>query len=367
MKWENLYSIENYEHYKKVAEDIFKSRTVQKPWLVNPEAVHYVMQLGVDMGISPLIALDKLRRLDVKGRPGGWMIEINLARSLVAKKGGTFHVVKESDNAITTLMKRTEEGDVLEHTETVTLDQLKRAGTASKDSFRYHPKQIYRAAAFRQSCAVLFPDILLGTTVLDFEVEDGEPLSFTDDNGEEISADTVKPEDHKPKGSNKPAARKRRTKKRIQLEKDASAQKPVGMSLVETTEDETFLKEAGYRYEEPAQTWVYGKPNPAKEDHPLAAPQREEEPPPPEVEDFTQPAQDFDLNTEQAPKAEPFNPENPDHHKLLVKAASEFTWTPEVDKQVKSTFMAWIEGKGLVASVDSLKSGLEQCASQYLN
>ena len=366
MKWENLYSPENYEHYKTVAEGIFKSRTVQRQWLPNPESVLFVMQMGIDMGISPLIALDKLRKVQ-----DGWMLEINLARSLVAQKGGTFKIVKETDKSLTTQMRRVHGDEILEHEETITLEQLQKAGTANKDTFKRHPKQIFRAAAYRQSCAILFPDILFGTTVVDFEVENGEAPTFTDDTGETVNTETTTEEEHRPKGSNNPASktRTRRTKKRIELERLVGLKESVGTSLVEGAPDIALLKEAGYTYVGEYQTYMYHVEE-KKEEHPPAAPPKEEEPPTPPTkeEEPPTPETDWDLRTErETPKVDKFNPQEPDHIKILTKAAKACAFSPEVDKQVKAVFLDWSKEMGLVASEESLKAGLEQCASQFLN
>ena len=363
MDWKNLYAPECYGHYLNVAEGIFKSRVVQRPWLPNPESILYVMQTGIDMGISPMIALDKIRRFDKKTGPGGWMLEINLAKSLVAQKGGRFEILEQDDDHIKTKMVRPDWEEHGTHVETITLAELQRAGTAGRDNFKYFPKQMFRAAAFRQCCAVLFSDILHGATPADFAHEDLENVDGADTG--DISTATVTAEDHKPK---KPRSRQGKTApsakaQRQELEKLVCAQQLVDGALVAET-DLALMKDAGYMYLPDSKQWVY---EPKREHLNLQqAPAKEDEPPGQEPEPVASSDTNWDLG-ETSESTPDFDFKNPDHVKLLTEAASGFKWDPNLDKTVKTNFLNFIKGKSYKASIESLNGALESCASQYRN
>lgn len=361
MEWKNLYSPENYEHYQKVAEGIFNSRAVQQDWLPNPPAILFVMQMGIDMGISPLIALDKLRKVKK-----GWMLEINLARSLVAKKGGRFEILEQDAKHIKTKMVRPDWEENGVHVETITLEELQLAGTTRKDNFKSYPKQMFRAAAFRQSCSVLFSDILHGTTVADFAVERVEDFNFADDSNENVSTETVSEKDSKPKRTRRTKAEVEADKKEKELMRCVGNKEPVGASIVEEKHYE-MLKEAGYKFNDRDQCWIYHdeklnlKPAPGPLSSPAEKRAHEQS-----QKQSQEPPMDWDVNTKQSDNPD-FNPKDMEHIEMLKDAASSFSWTPEVDKMVKSNFLTFIEGKGIKAALPSLKGALESCASQYLN
>lgn len=372
MDWKNLYAPEHYEHYVKVAEGLHRSRAVQRPWLQNPEAIIFVMQMGIDMGISPMLALDKIRKLG-----DNWMIEINLARSLVARNGGRFEVLEQTDKHIKTKLVRPSEDGIGEHIETITIEELNRAGTTRKNSFKSFPKQIFRAAAFRQSCAVLFPDILHGTVVADFAHEGLEEVPADSEN--EVSQETVTEEDHKPK-----VTKKRRTKAQLAAVKDklakimniTSAGGLVGASdfspddADEMPEVLKHLRAAKYKWNDRDQCWVSPEVEKQHVEEKVAQQKAEqEEPPPPEEAHPFAPPQDFDLKSNEQEVAENFDAQRPEHISMLTKAAAEMraTWTQEVDSFVRDNYMSFSKGRVYKATLDSIKEVLKECACQFHN
>ena len=354
----NLYG--EYEAFRRVADSIHKSRCANQPWLNSPEAVMYVMQKGVNMGIDPLTALEELKMVK-----GNWTISIKLARGQAARKGITwFFSEKESECQIT--MKREGWND---HIETVTTADIKKSGRGGPkdDAFTKFPRQILRSSAFRRGINAIGPDVLMGLDPVDREVEPDDLFNSPNETDSvepsEVSAKDVKPKKTTKKKTSKKAAPKEEDKKAVFVPpEDASEDKPIGMTFDNMRKVWVRNADGKEVNEHGVEVFLYKKSWKTQEEiDKLEAKNK------PSVAEVTpeDASESFDEFKKPTPAEEPvlvsYDPDDTEHLKVMIDAMTELQLTGDQKKYIKQNFIEFTAKNPLALDLNACKGAMLEC------
>lgn len=119
-----------------------------------PAAVAAAILAGREIGIGPMAALQHLHIID--GRPA---MSAQLMRALVFAHGHTIRIVEATSTRCTIAGARRGAPESLV---TWTMDDAKRAGVASRQTWAKYPRQMLLARATGELCRAIFPDVLGG-------------------------------------------------------------------------------------------------------------------------------------------------------------------------------------------------------------
>jgi len=131
-----IFSEEGYSATLKIAEALVKSGMLPRG-IDNPFKAFAIIQKGREIGVGPMRALTGIALIE--GKP---TVSPELKLEQFKGRGGHVRWVK-SDNTVAHLWLKAPNGD--EHEEIVTLEDMQRAGVASKDNWRKYPKSMLRA------------------------------------------------------------------------------------------------------------------------------------------------------------------------------------------------------------------------------
>jgi hypothetical protein len=133
-----------------------------------PENVLVAMAAAESLGITPFQAI---QGIDViKGKMS---MSAQLMRALVANAGHHLVVDVLSDQGCRLLASRRETPDLVQAFE-YSMADAQRAGLATSDNYKRHPKSMLLARCTSLACKAVFSDVLAGLTVGDEEQADVE-------------------------------------------------------------------------------------------------------------------------------------------------------------------------------------------------
>ncbi len=163
-----------------------------------PEQVISIVELGKELGLSPLVSLNNLHV--IAGRPvisssmlGAllkktnveWIIEEDFA-TVDASGGG-----QDKRTTYKFFWKSRVDGRVMETTHSITWRQMEISGYTTKHNWLKYPKEMMRARCLSSAVRALFPNILMGMysdlEINDIAAQEGfEELEITVDEAGEI-------------------------------------------------------------------------------------------------------------------------------------------------------------------------------------
>lgn len=172
-----------------------------------PEQVIIALQMGHELGLKPMMAINNIHIIDNKPTLGSDLL-LGLAMKRPDFKG---YDKKETDGGCEVTVKREVNGSVIEYKGSFTLDEAKTAGLISKKNWQTYPKRMleHRARAFALRTA--YPDVFAGLYAKE-EMEDSAPISEPDI----INVTTDTPEDSPSKKESKD--KKSDNEKEVKLE-----------------------------------------------------------------------------------------------------------------------------------------------------
>lgn len=167
------------------ADMISKSEMVPKAYRGKPADILVAVQMGAELGIKPLQALQNIACID--GRP---CIYGDLLLALVQASGQleSLHEEQEEGGAICTVKRRGREPV----TQAFSLQDAQRAGLTSKDNWKKYPRRMSQWRARAYALRDAFPDVLKGLAIRE-EVEDNliveveDPIKEPESSGAEVS------------------------------------------------------------------------------------------------------------------------------------------------------------------------------------
>lgn len=162
----------NFEEAERFANLVARSSFAPKGYAGKPGDVMVAMQMGAELGLSPMQALQNIAV--ISGRPSLWgdaMLAVCMAHT-------QFEDIAESDdgNTATCTVKRKGRTPV---TRTFSMDDAKAAGLAGKEGpWRQYPKRMRQMRARAFALRDMFPDALRGMNSAE-ESEDLPPIRAT--------------------------------------------------------------------------------------------------------------------------------------------------------------------------------------------
>jgi hypothetical protein len=133
-----IFTDDGFKTTLKIAEALVKSGVLPKG-INNPFQAFAIIQKGREIGVGPMRALTGIALIE-----GKTTVSPELKLEQFKGRGGHVKWIK-SDNLVAHLHLKAPNGD--EHEETVTIEDMKMAGVASKDNWRKYPKSMLRARA----------------------------------------------------------------------------------------------------------------------------------------------------------------------------------------------------------------------------
>ncbi|HYF27323.1 MAG TPA: hypothetical protein VD931_16375 [Baekduia sp.] len=169
----SVMSPEGYQAAMRLAHTLVESGFLPRG-IDRPAKALAVILAGQEMGLPPMLALRSYHFIE--GKP---TLSANAQLEMFRRRGGRSRWVR-SDAAVAELWLHAPNGD--EHTETVTLDEMRAAGVATKDNWKRYQKSMLRARAIAfglralgESEGIYSPDELGAVTDEEDRVVDAPP------------------------------------------------------------------------------------------------------------------------------------------------------------------------------------------------
>ncbi len=135
-----------------------------KAYRGNPGSVLVAVGLGASMGLSPAESLYRIHVVEGKPSASAELIAANVRRA-----GHRLRITATNEKA-TAQIVRSDDPDFVYET-TWTLDDARRAGLATKDNWKKHPRAMLRARAITEAAREACPEALYGVVYATEELE----------------------------------------------------------------------------------------------------------------------------------------------------------------------------------------------------
>jgi hypothetical protein len=132
----NIFTADGFATTQKIAETLVKSGILPRG-IDTPAKAFAVIVKGWEIGVGPMRALTGIHLIE--GKPS---VSPELKLERFRERGGRVKWLR-SDGTVAECMFTAPNGDT--HTETVTMEEMRAAGVASKDNWRKYPKSMLRA------------------------------------------------------------------------------------------------------------------------------------------------------------------------------------------------------------------------------
>ena len=163
----------NFDQYWLLASSMARTEMVPTIYQGKPDACFIAMQLGAEVGLSPMSSVQNIAVIN--GIPSIW----GDAQLALVKNSGLLKDMEEtitgSGNNIKAECMVLREGDVRPITREFTIEDAKTAGLAGKDNWKKYPKRMVQMRARAWALRDAFPDILRGLGLSREEVIDMKP------------------------------------------------------------------------------------------------------------------------------------------------------------------------------------------------
>ena len=131
-----------------------------------PANILVAMEMADSLGISLTQAINGISV--IKGKPS---MSAEMMRALVMRAGHRIKIDASTDKGCRILAARKEWPDDVQEF-TFTMEDAQRAGLASSDTYKRHPKAMLLARATSMACRAVFPDVLAGVSYTPDELAD---------------------------------------------------------------------------------------------------------------------------------------------------------------------------------------------------
>jgi hypothetical protein len=154
----NIVSLSKWDDLLGRAEYLSKSELIPSALRGKPSSVAIVLQIGCELGISPMQALNGISV--IQGKPG---VDPQLAIALIRQRiPGAVIKFKGDETRAEVTMARSKDSLDEGYTAVWTMEKAKKMQLASKDNYIKQPGTMLRWRATMEAARMVFPDILKG-------------------------------------------------------------------------------------------------------------------------------------------------------------------------------------------------------------
>jgi hypothetical protein len=154
-------------HYAKA---LAESSLLPEAYRKQPANVLLAVEMADALGIAPMQAINGISV--IKGKP---TMSAELMRALVLRAGHQLRVDVLTEQGCRVLAARKEWPDDVQAFE-FTMADAQKAGLASSDTYKRHPKAMLLARATSLACRAVFPDVVAGMAYTPDEVAEHAPV-----------------------------------------------------------------------------------------------------------------------------------------------------------------------------------------------
>lgn len=163
-------SFEEAERFSKV---LAGSQLVPKDYIGKPHNVFVAIQLGAELGLKPMQAVQSIAVIN--GRPSVWG---DAALALVRGSNLLEEFDEDGDEKKATC-KIKRKGEASIYVSTFTIEEARNAGLTGKDNWKKYPKRMLQLRARAFALRDKFPDVLMGVYIA-VEGDQGIKIEFED-------------------------------------------------------------------------------------------------------------------------------------------------------------------------------------------
>lgn len=144
----------DFDTMYRLASNLSKAQLLPQALRGKPADVLILMMYGQELGLSPVQSLQAIYVVNGKPQLAGqlWLAKVRAAGHRVK--------IEHGDDRCTTTITRGDSGEV--QTETFTLDDAKKAGLVSKDTWKGYPKRMLMWRSVSDCASVACPEVALG-------------------------------------------------------------------------------------------------------------------------------------------------------------------------------------------------------------
>jgi hypothetical protein len=138
--------------------DVLAKSTLLPDALKNkPADVAFAVMRGAELGLSPIASICGIHV--ISGKP---CLSADTMVAVVLASGHAEYFVETESNATSCTWETKRKGSPLAQRRTWTMEDAKRAGLATKDTWRLYPRQMMSSRARSELARLVYPDILAG-------------------------------------------------------------------------------------------------------------------------------------------------------------------------------------------------------------